>query len=157
MDEIRLRFVRGSAWDSRVIEYQTRAWCSHAEAVWDLRETLGAMLNGGVLVRSVDDRAYRGVVRAETWAIPCQGPQAEKFGTFLDNQIGKPYDWRAILSFGLGERDWRAPDSWFCSELQAAALEAAGLLTMTPCLPVSRITPRDLFMLVSQIPGAHRV
>jgi hypothetical protein len=69
----------------------------------------------------------------------------------MSEQDGKPYDWRAILGFGMGERDWRVPDSWFCSELQARALEVAGILNFPADVPMWRITPRDLWLLVTQL------
>lgn len=60
------------------------------------------------------------------------------------SQAGKPYDWTA--DFGvLLHRDWRATDSWNCSELIARAFEVAG----HPLLHadhVNRITPGVLAM-----------
>jgi hypothetical protein len=44
---------------------------------------------------------------------------------FARTQIGKPYDWTAILAL-LMDRDWRDSGAWFCSELVVAALEAVG-------------------------------
>jgi len=61
------------------------------------------------------------------------------------SQIGKPYDWRAIVNFGF-HRDWRSPDSWFCSELVAWACEAAGYPLLNPAEPHDRVTPRDLML-----------
>lgn len=146
---VRLRFVSGLGWDSRVIEYQTRCKWSHVEAVLDRdRETFGAQLRGGVAYRYAHARCYRNAGAMEIVEIPATGSQAALFWSFLERQNGKPYDWRAIVSFGLGQRDWDAPDSWICSELQAAALRFASLLYIPKSLPVERITPRDLWMLV---------
>lgn len=59
-------------------------------------------------------------------------------------QLGKPYDWTAVIGIGL-HRDWRETDSWFCSELLAWAFETAGHpLLRTDHL--NRITPGDLAM-----------
>ena len=41
---------------------------------------------------------------------------------WLHGQLGKPYDWTAVLSFGLARwlrwsyRSWQDDDAWFCSE-----------------------------------------
>ena len=155
--EIHLRFVQGQAWDSHVIEWGTRCRWSHTEAVMNDRDTLGAMLHGGVKVRSMSEPCYGNVKASETWAVPAAPGQVGAFWGFLDAQIGCPYDWRAIVSFGLGERDWRAPGAWFCSELQARALEVAGVILLPKALPVERITPRDVYMLIQQLPHARRL
>ena len=34
---------------------------------------------------------------------------------WLEEQVGKPYDWTAVLGIGL-HRDWQEDDRWFCSE-----------------------------------------
>ena len=54
-------------------------------------------------------------------------------------QLGKPYDFTAVLGIGL-HRDWTETDSWFCSELAAWACLHAGV----PLLRfdrLNRITP----------------
>lgn len=46
--------------------------------------------------------------------LPCKDPQA-----IIDaamTQLGKPYDFLAILGIGL-KRDWQEDDKWVCSEL----------------------------------------
>ena len=65
-------------------------------------------------------------------------------------QVGKPYDETAILAFALN-RDWRETDAWFCSELAAAALEAAGVFPYKLAASENKITPEDLFLAVSVI------
>lgn len=67
---------------------------------------------------------------------------------FLEAQIGKPYDMTAILAFPL-QRDWREPDSWFCSELAASSLEACGWFKKPLANPSNEITPRDLLLVLS--------
>lgn len=60
-------------------------------------------------------------------------------------QIGKPYDYTAILGLGL-HRDWQEDDAWFCSELVAWAFQQAGEpLFRAECL--RRVTPQHLYML----------
>jgi hypothetical protein len=105
----------------------------------------------------VYDASYRGALHVEVQEVVCSACAEAEFWQFLQEQNGKPYDWRAILSFGLGERDWREQDSWFCSELLCRALEVAGLLELPDDIPVWRITPRDLWILVTGLKfGANR-
>lgn len=75
--------------------------------------------------------------------LPCVDPQA-----VIDaaaGQIGKPYDWTAILGLGLS-RDWQNDDAWFCSELVAWSFDAGG----SPLFrrgTARRVTPQHLWML----------
>lgn len=60
--------------------------------------------------------------------------------SFLDAQVGRRYDWRAIIAMPL-RLNWQHHEDWFCSELVAAALNQMGFN-----FPISsnRISPRDL-------------
>ena len=54
-------------------------------------------------------------------------PDAEAGLDWLAAQCGKRYDWRAALGLSLTPyRDWAEDDSWYCYELAAGALRAAG-------------------------------
>lgn len=60
--------------------------------------------------------------------------------TFALTQVGKPYDWTALVSLVL-QRDWQEPDSWFCSELVEATLSNGGAKRFRD--EVNRITPQQ--------------
>lgn len=145
---IQLRFVQGGGWDSKVIRYDTRCRWSHVEAFYGDR-TIGAMLNGGVRARQLNDDSYHKAISYQVVTIAADSFAEDAFNSFLHQQIGKVYDWRAIVGFGLGERDWRHEDSWFCSELQLRALELAKILVLPADIPMWRITPRDLWILLA--------
>lgn len=68
---------------------------------------------------------------------------------FLRAQLGKKYDWRAIIALPF-RRNWQAEDRWFCSELSAAALNLwpAGALT-------ARIKPQDLYLVIRSAYANH--
>jgi uncharacterized protein YycO len=54
-----------------------------------------------------------------------QCPNPDKFYQFLEDQIGKPYDWGSI--FGIVSREkWDSPDKWQCAELIEVALKYSG-------------------------------
>ena len=145
---MKLRFVQGGAWDSRLIEYTTRCRWSHVEALYD-DHTLGAMLVGGVRFRSLKSPQYKHAVAYQVVEIAASPLTESHFDGFLEQQIGKPYDWRSILAFGLGQRDWRNPLAWFCSELVLRGLEFANIVQLPADIPMTRITPRDLWMLLA--------
>lgn len=77
--------------------------------------------------------------------------QEPDFYEFLFDQEHKPYDEPAIWGFAE-DRDWREADSWFCSELLAAALEHATVLPML-CTPANKVIPGALAMTCSGIKG----
>jgi uncharacterized protein YycO len=121
-------------------------WASHAEAVMADGSLIGAHYDGGVQRRPKGYDAAT-LQRELIVPIPTNSDVEDKFIDFLGAQIGKPYDIDAIAALVVG-RDWRKPDAWFCSELQAAALEACGWLPMLAA-DVSKITPRDLLLIAS--------
>lgn len=46
---------------------------------------------------------------------------------FLNAQLGKKYDFKGAIGMGItAERDWSEDDKFFCYELAACALKAAG-------------------------------
>jgi len=63
---------------------------------------------------------------------------------FLDWQVGKPYDWKAILAFPF-RGSWQSREAWFCSELVYEALMVGGGI-LPDRLPSNRVTPRDLWV-----------
>ena len=67
-------------------------------------------------------------------------PNEDAARDFLLYQVGKPYDWTALLGMVL-QRKWEEEDSWFCSELLEAAAKAGGRSRFRD--DVYRITPQQ--------------
>lgn len=78
-----------------------------------------------------------------------QVPQAihNAYWTALTSQKGKPYNALGILGM-LVNQNWRAPDSWYCSELVGWAGEEAKLYPKL-YTPTDRVTPVEVAMLWS--------
>lgn len=145
---IRLRFVTchdAISFGIRAFEYGF--WASHTEAVMPDGTLLGAHYDGGVQARAANYDAGK-FVREEIVALPADDAMTDAFHAFLRDQVDKPYDLEAIVAL-VAERNWQAPDSWFCSELQAAALVACGWFTGPLATEFNHITPRDLLLIVS--------
>lgn len=64
---------------------------------------------------------------------------------WLRQQIGKPYDWTAIIGF-VFRSDWQATDSWFCSEVIETLRNKFGAPVFRA--DVSRVTPGHQDMIV---------
>jgi hypothetical protein len=145
---IRLRFVTchdAISFGIRAFEYGF--WASHTEAVMPDGTLLGAHYEGGVQARPAD-YDFGKSVREEIVSLPADDAMTDKFHAFLRAQVGKPYDLESIVAL-VARRDWQAPDSWFCSELIAAALVACGWFTAPLATEFNHITPRDLLLIVS--------
>lgn len=147
MAMIRLRFVSRPGifnWACRIAQYGF--WCTHCEAVLP-EGYLGAMTDG-VMVRPLayDAGKFSREFFVDVDATP---DQEEIFHAFLGSQIGKPYDVWAIVSFFFPSRDWQSYEAWDCSELLSTALAESGILPQRMAVKFSRITPRDLMLLIS--------
>jgi hypothetical protein len=148
---ISLVFFKGTGPTAKAIQWFSAGPFSHVAALWspaqylDSRDDVVGGVLPGVRIRPVEAEPDPHVI----FTLPASNGQYAAWQTFLRGQIGKPYDKPGIWGFATG-RDWRQPDSWFCSELQAAALEAANLI---PALyaPANKITPSALAIILSAI------
>jgi hypothetical protein len=152
MSEIVMQFVGNDSFGSRLIEWFDHGKYSHVDSVLPDGTLLGArndVIDGipsGVQIRPASYVEGDKILRV---TIPCTVNQEEAYYAFVRAQIGRPYDETAIAAFAVG-RDWRAADSWFCSELCAAAIEASGLVP-SMIAPVNKIAPDDLLLVVSAL------
>lgn len=145
---MKVRFVTGNDPLSNMIRFGERdGWATHAEAVLPDGSLLGAHIDGGVQIRAAGYDKIT-TTRELIVEITAVTPDAEvAFYAFCHQQVGKPYDVTAIVGFALN-RDWRQSDSWFCSELMAAALETCGYLPKLSAAD-NHISPRDLLLVLS--------
>jgi hypothetical protein len=147
---ITIRFVTGNDFISswiRLFEYGF--WATHVETLMPDGTLLGAHARDGVQARPRDYDKGR-FLKEEFVHIPATPEQTEGFHTFLGAQIGKPYDFKAIFGIVL-QRDWRNDKAWMCSELVTAGFcqDKVGLFPPHLATKFSRVTPRDLLLIVS--------
>jgi hypothetical protein len=136
---------------SEAIKFFERGWPSHVDAVLPDGRLLGARsdvvmgIPAGVQIRPA---GYEEFTRTCVLTLETD-PEIEKaFYSFLFTQLGKPYDKTAIVAFAF-HRDWQEEDSWFCSEMQAAALLASKFLPNPLSEVANVITPRDCLLIAS--------
>lgn len=87
-------------------------------------ETIRKRRIGGVR-RILATQALAGAVIFET--VDHVVPNAEAGLRFARQQEGKPYDFKGAFGLGIAaDRDWQEDDCWFCFEIIAAMLHAAG-------------------------------
>ena len=137
MGKVWLRFVTESGLTSKAIKWFTWSKWSHVDFVLRDGRFLGARLDGGVQIRAHD---YLVPSIFKYAYVEVDDPR-RVYG-WASSQIGKPYDWRAIVGF-LPRKDWHESGHWFCSELVSAALEQSG----HPIVDRSafRITPQTAY------------
>jgi hypothetical protein len=145
---ITLRFVSHPGlfnWACTIAQYGF--WSTHCEAVMPDGTYLGA-ISDGVKARNpgYDKDNFSQEIFLEVRSTPYQ---EEIFYAFIESQIGKPYDLWAILAYFWPSRDWQSFDSWFCSELLGTGLAECGILPKEMAVKFSRVTVRDLLLLIS--------
>jgi uncharacterized protein YycO len=148
---IRLRFVRHKgifSWLTSLAQYNDFPY-SHVEAIRGDTCISSWFLNGGVRVEPAD--YDKGTFQIEKFMdVPATPDQEKSFFVFLSNQVGKPYDWRAIVSF-YTHRGWQEEAAWECAELIAAALVECGIFPEKEAIRYAKITLRDLSLIAGMV------
>lgn len=137
-DEVILRFVEPGRWDlsSRLIAWFTQGKYSHVEFITEDGYALGARLRGGV-----KRRPYEYIGKRQYRLFGVYSPH-DLVMSYANSQIGKSYDWLAILGFVFG-RNWQNMKRWFCSELCVWCFISAGVEVLR-VEGVNKITPDGL-------------
>src|SRR5690554_1628823 len=109
---VTVHFCKGRDFGSQILRFFLMSQWNHV-----------AIQVGGVVYESLWSR---GVIRhpASTFAtgwervesVSVDVADAAALLRFLDDQVGTPYDWRAILAFPF-RGSWQKRKAWFCSEL----------------------------------------
>lgn len=121
---------------SAAIRLATFSKFSHAALVLPNNLVVDSTLSDGVHTSTMEEfcKKYANIVMVD---IPV--PDEYAAVNFAIDQIGKPYDWTALVGMVV-QRNWQEDDSWFCSELVEAILKAGGTHRFRDEL--SRITPQ---------------
>ena len=149
---ITLQFLRGTGWDSKLIEWFGHgAQFSHVDSILPDGSLLGSRSDvvmgvpEGVQIRPA---AYVGQQKTLKIELPSTPEQEAEYYLFLNDQLGKPYDKRGIISFITG-RNWQTPDAWFCSELVGTGLVRCGWFPHPLTTPTNKLDPAGLILAIS--------
>ena len=157
---ITIRFVTGSDVFSRLIALQARVSMpfspTHTEALTlDGKFYIGAHLQGGVMARPVGYDADQLITlpdgkKSECLVkLPCSAEQEKLFYDFVQSKVGTPYDWKAILGFVEPDTHEHEFGHLICSAFMTASLRGCGRFPHWLTVPFHRISPRDLFLVLS--------
>jgi uncharacterized protein YycO len=144
MKQITLQYATTGSFVSHAVRFMTWSEWSHVDYVLPDGRLLGAQ-GDGVKIRPPD---YEKFTSRCIQTFECTEEQYVIFTDFLYSQLGKPYDWTAIVGFVM-RREWAADDSWFCSELIAAAIMLAKILKIN--VDRNRVSPEPLREIVGTI------
>jgi uncharacterized protein YycO len=152
---IQLQFSRQYDVTSGLIAWFTQGKYSHVDALLKDGTLTGARSDVvGNIPAGVRNRpaGYAHWKYVTVVALPVTLAQEKSFYDFNASQIGKPYDTSDIWSIATGarDRDWRADDSWICSELQTVALEIANVF-QEPRVSASKVAPDPLYLACSVV------
>ena len=140
---MRILAYQGISWVSRVIRWQTRSRYSHIAIEVADNHVYEAWHVGGVQLNAHFRAVHTAGTMVDVFAISAHFDPL-RVRHFLDAQIGKRYDFRAVARF-LSRRNAPADDRWFCSELAVAAFRAGGL-DLLARIPPSHVSPRDVII-----------
>lgn len=136
-------FSTGPSLASKLVKATTWSKWSHVEILNKDNHNMliGANAPKGVVYKSMVSR-----IEESTVVVQADFPgDFAKAWSFAESQLGTPYDWLGAAGMGF-HRNWEKDDAWFCSELVAASLAAAGYCPYRAHL-LRRIVPQHLWML----------
>lgn len=133
---------------SLAIRIKTECKYSHIEFIFieDALPTLGAHADGGVARRPINYDTFTAVWNFE---IDVTQQQYNDTKAAAVAQLGKKYDFTAIAGIEF-DRDWRATDSWFCSELFIFALEEGKVINRLD-YSINHVTPAHALLILSSM------
>lgn len=148
MDKLRVIYGRSdrlAGWLIRSFDTTAANRWSHCGAIVDTDKSsfiVEARAGLGVVSSGIDDF----VARYSDVAIVCYDvPSAERGNEWVLKQLGKPYDYLAVLG-ALFRASWQEDDSWQCAELVEMRNVMAGRARFNSA--PSRITPNLSFMVI---------
>jgi hypothetical protein len=147
--DIALRSQDGSGFVSSIIAQGTYGEVNHTSIEFvDDGVVIEAHAKNGVTERPSLGHGLGDVVHRFSFAVPDE-EYAEALA-FAREQVGKPYDRRAIIRFIPGLRnlvksDREASGRWICSELGEVVLRKAGRPTVRKDIKAESVSPQDQF------------
>jgi hypothetical protein len=150
---IRIRFVAGIDTISRAIQVRSGLCMpftpSHVECVTPDGKYAGQHFEGGMQAR---EPGYdKSILEHELFVdLPASEEQADAFYAFIEDRIGEPYDWTAILDYAM-PFNLHTFNHAICSAVMVLALRRAEVLRWPLAVPAHLISPRDLLLMLSGI------
>ena len=117
---------RGTSIISRLIQFRTWSPYSHASWIGDNGAEIEAWHKGGVVCHPDWGHIHTPGTEIDLFEVKMSDLQRSVITDFLRTQLGKKYDFGAILGF-LTRCGKERLGKWFCSELVFCAFQEAGI------------------------------
>jgi hypothetical protein len=151
---IKLRFVGGNAFISEMIELREGTCMpfppSHVECVsLDGKWHIGQHIDGGMLKRPA---GYDLPCKELFLDLPATDEQTKGFYDYIEQSIGEPYDWEAILGYVVPGH-FHLTNHAICSAKMDLGLRKVNWYPskLPLCVPAHCLDPRDLLLILSAI------
>jgi hypothetical protein len=126
----------------KLIEWFTWSHFDHVEVISpDGLNSASALEFHGVIERPIDTV----LAKAKNYTIVEFPADPVKTYSFVLSQLGKSYDYASVFGIAF-HKNWNEKNTWFCSDIIAAALASGGLQLFRDNYD-RRITPEDLYKL----------
>jgi uncharacterized protein YycO len=125
---MQIAFYKGNSFIGRGIRFFSRGGYSHVAIRLNDGRIIESYPFHGVRIRNSLHEKIRNT-QIDVYNIPTTPKQDEIIKSFLANQIGKKYDYRALLGFlfYVTKEKRRQRNKWICSELVFIAFQKAGI------------------------------
>lgn len=132
---MKLAFYKGKSLTSQLIKFQSRGVYSHVAFLLENGTVIEAWQDGGVLHNASLGMRHSPGTEVDIFDLPAMETyQKRALMHFLNEQLGKKYDFRGVFRFLSLPRIFNRLDPmaddvtrWFCSELAFAATNHAGI------------------------------
>lgn len=147
----RLRFVTdANSIIATMIRWETMtSVASHCEAVF--ADCIIGSYEDGVRKQTLDfDTSSTSQIFVD---IPMTKPVLSSWRRHLEDKIGSPYDYEAIVGF-IAHQSFHAEGHFICSHLQVQTLRECKVIRHRLNVPYWEVSPRDLLLMMAAMPDA---
>lgn len=124
-----IALYQGRSLGSRLIRWWTFGKYSHAAWVCRDGSVIESTMKTGVHELASLDDSHTDGTPVEVYTLPISDRQYAEIDAAMRAEIGKKYDWKAILGFALHAR-LEQRMAWFCSELVVGVLNKCGIFPL---------------------------
>lgn len=124
---LRFTFYVGQGFIANAIQLFTRSQVTHVEQCLDINTMEGYGIDVGHKLGSLPITRHKDGIRVCVVEVEATPEQVEAFFLAKDEFKGARYDYLGILGFALNKQKFNKDSRWYCSEIEAYALEKAGL------------------------------
>ncbi len=145
---MKLLIASGNSISSILIKMFTFSKWSHTAVMFDHLTVIDVTYRTGVRRITYEEfkSEYPDVYEIEVFL-----PREEAALTFALDQLGKKYDYTAILGILFRNRRWESDENWFCSELSETVCVYGGKRRIRT--EASGVLPRESFAVLSDSEG----